>query len=68
MFGFLKKRAAKAQKAAKTDEMTSLRQEERLASADSPDEKPRYSYNNSFELPVSGTCAPWTPVTKDDRH
>jgi hypothetical protein len=54
MFGFMKKRVAKPQKAARTEEMTNLKQEELLASAQSPDEKPKYSYHDSFELPP--TC------------
>jgi hypothetical protein len=68
MFGFMKKRVAKPQKAAKTEEMTNLKQEERLASAHSPDEKPKYSYHDLFELPRPGICTPCTPVTKDGRH
>jgi hypothetical protein len=68
MLGFMKKRAAKPQKATKTEEMTNLKQEERLASAQGPDEKPKYSYHDSFKLPRPGICAQCTPVTKDDRH
>jgi hypothetical protein len=48
MFGFMRKRVTRPQEAASTEEM---KQEQDLLRAHSPDEKPKYSYRNSFELP-----------------
>ena len=54
MFGFIKKRLTRPREAASIEEITNSKQEQDLLQAHSPDEKPKYSYHNSFELPGPG--------------
>jgi hypothetical protein len=66
MFGFIKKRLTRPREAASIEEMTNLKQEEDLESEQSPDEKPKYSYHNSFELPGPGVYS--TVETRYERE
>lgn len=63
MLGFMKKKVTRPQEATNAKEMTNLKQEEDLVRANSPDEKPKYSYHNSFKLPGFGIY-----YTVDARH